>query len=342
MKRLLLAMALLLAPTVGCLNWAFKRNVHQQHIGRALGIAVIFAIVVLSLLELAGRGSTNTQRSAFGYLQVTLGADGRFSTSKTVVAAWTMIFAFSLVVLSAMVWLAHVSADTSFGGDWNPYLLLLGGPFASAVAAKAITVGNITTKSSAKTATTAASGTAAPTATTVTTSPQLSDLVTNDAGDSDLIDTQYMIFTLVAVVYFVGSFISNVLDYANQTKKLPVSGVGLPPIPAALLGLTSLAALTYVGNKATQTTGLPSLAMKPVVLAQAATVPMPSLSASATPLNTVVVCLDSANAAQPVTNMSVNPAAKNVVFTPPQILGDYQISVVAPDITVGPLSLTVK
>jgi hypothetical protein len=67
----------------------------------------------------------------------------------------------------------------------------------------------------------------------------------NDNGDTDLVDTQYVLFTAVAVAYFVGTLVMTTIDYLHGSR----TDVGLPEIPSALLGLTSLSALTYVGNK---------------------------------------------------------------------------------------------
>jgi hypothetical protein len=67
----------------------------------------------------------------------------------------------------------------------------------------------------------------------------------NDNGDTDLVDTQYVLFTAVAVAYFVGTLVVTTVDYLHGSR----ATVGLPEIPSALLELTSLSALTYVGNK---------------------------------------------------------------------------------------------
>ena len=96
-----------------------------------------------------------------------------------------------------------------------------------------------------KTNTTAASDTAVPTVTTSQAQATAGDLIMNDNGDTDLVDTQYALFTLVAVAFFVGTLVVITLDSLHGSRAV----VGLPQIPAALLGLTSLSALTYVGNK---------------------------------------------------------------------------------------------
>ena len=58
-------------------------------------------------------------------------------------------------------------------------------------------------------------------------------------------DTQYTLFTLVAVAYFVGTLVVTTLDYLHGSEPSWAS----PRFRPRSLGLTSLSALTYVGNK---------------------------------------------------------------------------------------------
>ena len=193
------------------------------------------------------------ERKKYGYLEVLIGADGFASTSKTAVWLWTLIFASTLIMLAGMVWWGGLSVDDAYGSDWDAYLLLLGGPFASAVLAKGITANKAETTSlnTTSAASESAVGTAAP-AGSDTSGPKVTDLGKGNNGDGSMADTQYVIFTLVAMVYFVGSFVQRVIMYGNGDAET----IQLPPIPAALLGLTGLAALTYVGAKTTESSGL--------------------------------------------------------------------------------------
>lgn len=64
-------------------------------------------------------------------------------------------------------------------------------------------------------------------------------------GDDDAVawaDLQYVVFTLIALVYFAAQFLA---QPAN----------GLPPVPAALLTLMSISASGYVANKVVNTRG---------------------------------------------------------------------------------------
>src|SRR5690606_15631668 len=70
------------------------------------------------------------------------------------------------------------------------------------------------------------------------TKTQLKQVAVNDGGGTDMVDAQYLLFNLIAQVYFVIAVVRN--------------GV-LPEIPAVLLAMTSLTAATYVGAKAART-----------------------------------------------------------------------------------------
>ncbi|MFE7226991.1 hypothetical protein ACFU7D_19510 [Nocardioides sp. NPDC057577] len=224
----------------------------KSELGWALVVTTMAIAVFLYFFDRVGKGVKDPLRGRYGFLEATIGADGRVSTSKTVVWLWTIIFAATLLFLSCVTFFGDLSADEAFGTDWDAYLLLLGGPFASAVAAKAITVGKAGGETGTKAPTEAATG-AGQTTTSVTAKgePNLADAVMTDTGETSLADSQYVVFTFVAIAYFVGALITNVIDYALGNAEL-----GLPAIPNALLGLTSLAALTYVGAKAAAKEGV--------------------------------------------------------------------------------------
>ena len=96
-------------------------------------VSAVLVAGILALLE--GAASTATPgREELGYLQAILGADGRISTSKTVVFLWTLILAAVLTQLTIVVVFSTGLEPTKiFGSDWGSVLLLLCGPFASAV-----------------------------------------------------------------------------------------------------------------------------------------------------------------------------------------------------------------
>lgn len=66
--------------------------------------------------------------------------------------------------------------------------------------------------------------------------PSPADLVQNDSGNADLGDLQYVLFNVVALIFFYG-----------EIFRAPQRGV--PTIPDVLLGLTSVSAVGFVGKK---------------------------------------------------------------------------------------------
>jgi hypothetical protein len=231
-------------PAALAIYSATQEGERAEDVGVAYVAAAVFALVALIVLEKTSTGATKVKRR-IGYAQIILGADGRLSTSKAVTGLWTMYFVLALVLLTTLTFTSSLTAQQAFGGDWNAYFLLLGGPFAAAVAAKGIVTAKVQKDPTSKTNTDAASETAVATAATTAADATAGDLIMNDNGDTDLVDTQYVLFTAVAVAYFVGTLVMTTIDYLHGSR----TDVGLPEIPSALLGLTSLSALTYVGNK---------------------------------------------------------------------------------------------
>ena len=119
---------------------------------------------------------------------------------------------------SGSVTIVHGTRQVARGLQ-EEYLLLLGGPFAAAVLAK------YTASAQAATKTTAAPGDAAP-----------SQLVTNDNGDTDLGDFQYVLFNAIGLTFFLGDFIG---DLAN----------GFPVLPPLLTGLLLTSTAGYGAKK---------------------------------------------------------------------------------------------
>jgi hypothetical protein len=214
----------------------------------ALGVAWILVLVA----EVDGSGSI-TNQNAFGHLTAVLllllftlavralggtptgfvmGKDNRVSTSKVQVVIWTYAVAGAVLSLIAATW---VGPDTGFDRlsdsdfDFEPYLVLLGGPIAAAVLARAIVGSQVASGQAIK----------------PPGEPSPSQIFTNDSGQGDLVDAQYLLFNLVALIYFFGGFLES-----------PSSG--LPDIPTILYALTGASAAGYVANKAI-TTGPPMM-----------------------------------------------------------------------------------
>jgi hypothetical protein len=158
-----------------------------------------------------------------------MGSDGRVSTSKTVTVAWTYSVASALLSIVIAKWMGHGHAygEQIKHGVQGEYALLIGGPIGAAILAKGIV------------STQVANGASKPAAD----SAHAADVVTNDNGQTDLGDLQYVIFNTVTLVFFFGEFWSK--PY-----------LGLPTIPDVLLGLTSVSAVGYVAKKALPSGGL--------------------------------------------------------------------------------------
>lgn len=165
-----------------------------------------------------------------------IGADGRVSTSKTVAVAWTYSVASGLLSIVIAKWMGHGHAygDQVKRGLQGEYALLIGGPIGAAILAKGIVSTQVVNGASKP-----AAGSA-----------RAADLVSNDNGQTDLGDLQYVIFNTVALVFFFGEF------WANPQ-------LGLPTIPDVLLGLTSVSGVGYVAKKALPSGGLRVMKVDP-------------------------------------------------------------------------------
>lgn len=181
---------------------------------QAFGTGTVF--VGLALLTLLGGRS-------YGAFSALIGADRRTSTSKTQAGLWTVVLAWGIAYLLGRHLFEHQPLHYVLPQDtWDQYLLLLGGPFAAAVLAKGIVTYKLENGTLTKT-------TLGPDAATI------NQVLQDDANQTDLVDSQYFLFNLVAIVYFL-----------VQIARKPV----LPTMPAVLLAATSGAAALYVGYKA--------------------------------------------------------------------------------------------
>lgn len=174
--------------------------------------------------ERIGRGLTATQvrRQRRSWLAtVIVGADNRTSTSKTVAFAWTLAVVWGLLALMFALWLGDDTGWNAQGGLklQDEYLLLLGGPYAAAVLAKAITSGRSETKADGEPGGASAA-----------------QLVTDDAGDAELGDLQYALFNVIALLFFLGAFI-------GDTEH------GFPQLPDLLTGLALTSVAGYSAKK---------------------------------------------------------------------------------------------
>jgi len=199
--------------------WAIYSGLHGWS---AQVMAAIVTGVGLALVALIGGRYR-------GFFSPLIGGDGRASTSKTSVALWTVVLLWGLAYLLGEVIYDNANLDTVIPQlQLDDYLILLGGPFAAAVIAKGAVSYKMSNGSLQKTvdsdSTTASAG------------KLFGDLFKNDKDSADLVDTQYLLFNLLALAYFVLAF----------RKDSPAV---LPAMPPVLLGLTGSAAALYSGNK---------------------------------------------------------------------------------------------
>jgi hypothetical protein len=199
---------------------------HGSH--RQAWYSAALALVVLGIALLLPAFANGRP---FGIWQVLLGKDRRISTSKVQIFLWTLLVEFMLVYFTSRTWFGHVPnlfAGIVPGGDnsgtgsaWPDYIVLLGGPFAALVVAKTAVTTKVNNGTLQKTPADDAGA-----------SPL--QVVTNDAGAPDLVDTQYFLFNLAALTFvIVGIATTN----------------ALPQIPGLLLALTGTSAAAYAANK---------------------------------------------------------------------------------------------
>lgn len=267
------------------------------------------------------------------------------STSQTVVYGWTGVFASALVITTSLTVFGPLTPEQAFqtGSNWDAYLLLLGGPFASAVIAKGIVSYQTQQDPNAKSGTLATASSANTMSTTVADGPSAADIFSGDGNEPSVVDTQYSIFSLIAIFYFVGLFMANLDKYAAGAVSAS-KAEWFPQIPSALLGLTSLAALTYVGNKAVQTQGLRVVSFSPnpapansPVLAE-----LVNLASTATQANVTIWVMDAAGSNQSLGVTAVDATRNTVNFTSPAAPGTYTVMIAEPDKFTGPVTLVVR
>ncbi len=215
----------------------------------------IYAIAAAALALLLVALWILTKTSGKGHLSsIVIGKDNRTSTSKVGIALWTLLIVWAILafVIAGEFVKIHSCAAASTdavtkckadplglmqlswrkflaGGLAQGYLVLLGLPATAAVAAKGITQSKDASKTSPKTQAKAASSNQP--------AKRIAQIFSDDDGNTDIGDLQYMMFTTVLAIYFVAEFVQP-------------NGLGLPAIPSTLLGLTSVSGALYVAKKA--------------------------------------------------------------------------------------------
>lgn len=186
------------------------------------GLAAISGLLQVIVVAVATAGTAAKQH---GLAALFIGTDNRTSTSKLQAFLWTYAVLWAMTSLLAG---AGVEAFNTALGDnvRDEYLLLLGGPYAVAIGAKAITTDKVSKDPESKPPK-KGGGTAA---------ERVAEVVTNDQGSVDLGDFQYAVFTLFTLVYFVWAFVAD-------------PGAGLPPVPGTLLILMGVSQAAYITKK---------------------------------------------------------------------------------------------
>lgn len=218
----------------------------------AAWITAALLAALLLLAHLAIRGGTAPDdpvaRRRRGLRSLTVGADGRVSTSKVQAVLWT------LAVFYALVFMLLVSGTTNCGGALDSgalrasfcnqvnrglqaeYYVLLGFPLGVALAAKALVSNKVSAGELVKKPMEHEDDNAGP----------IGDILANDAGEADLVDSQYFAFNLLTLGFFFVQFLSHPAN-------------GLPDIPPTLLALSGVAAAVYTTKKALETSDAPAV-----------------------------------------------------------------------------------
>ena len=242
-----------------------------------------------------------------------VGKDNRTSTSKVVVFAWTFAIVFGLASLIIAKWLGSSAGYDKLiaNGLQEQYLLFLGGPYAAAVLAKYKAVAD-------------AQGDAGKSVAPVgNASPR--QLVADDSGDGDLGDFQYVLFNVVALGWYLGTFVPHLMS-------------GLPQVPDLLAGLALTSAGGYSAKK------LISQAAPRLTALHPASAP-PSIATAESQVEvwgrSLIVPADAApggTGLPPV--VSVGGRSAQVLATS-QPLGVDRVTVKVPsDVTLGPAKVT--
>jgi hypothetical protein len=223
-------------------------------------LAVVAQVILLWYQGLAGKapGRRDGENLAFrrrGLKAAVIGQDGRASTSKTQVVLWTAAVVWALVdlLLLARAYSGGNPFINAVTTNWHPeYLVLLGLPVAAATIAKATVAntnngrGPVTNENAAQLVQQAGLKRVYVRDSVPERSrgffTGIAELLTGDNDTVDWADFQYVVFTLITLVYFAAQFLARPSD-------------GLPPVPAALLTLMGVSATAYTANKIVNTSG---------------------------------------------------------------------------------------
>ena len=181
------------------------------------GWSEFWALLLVLLLAFA----IHRNGKSFFYSLI-LGVDKRWSTSKASATLWTfgLLFVFFVIAFhTGGHGLDHLKLD-------QQYILLLGIPAGAAVAARAI--------KQSKTGGVPPADRPQPTVV-----QGLGQLLSDDDGNADLLDSQYFLFSVLLMGYFLLQFMTG-------------ESTTLPTLPNTLVGLTGVSAVAYTAKKGTE------------------------------------------------------------------------------------------
>ena len=253
-------------------------------------LAFLSVGVGLLILHLIGLGN-----GKYGVMRPLIGADRRFSTSLATLGLWTLLI---VTALAYLLFRSQLVPGTDLDEllppeNWEQYLVLLGGPFAAAILVKGIVTYKLANGTLQK---------------TESSNAELRQVATNDGGGSDIVDTQYLLFNLVAQVYFVVALM--------RTGRLPV-------LPEVLLALTSLTAATYVGNKfaARNAPTITSVAPRSITTGSTVTVMGTNFDPNGSIVDGRIVTVTITGLTEPISVPAPNYTDTIVRFTAPNVSG---------------------
>lgn len=224
-----------------------------------LALAAMALLLIIShALIVAGqpnssenKGNNNVANRRRGVKALVMGADGRASTSKLQAVLWTfaVFYAFVFLLVWGRSWGcdqeglgpediatcnraadSRVSFSEIAGRDLQAdYYVLLGFPLGVAVAARSLSTAKVASGTITKAPNEESQGVA----------QGLREIISNDRGETDLLDFQYFAFNLLTLAFFGTEFLTNPAQ-------------GLPDLPATLIGLSGLSAAAYTARKALQ------------------------------------------------------------------------------------------
>jgi hypothetical protein len=215
-------------------------------------LALAIPLALLRALATTGPkpGDTLAQRRRRGLGGLVIGYDGRASTSKTQAVLWTFAVFYGIAFM--LLWGRSVGcgdADKHDGprcqaaadrraafddftnrGLQPQYFVLLGFPITVAIAAKAITTSQVEEGAIAKQTLTEDEGEGG-------LRQGIRELASNDNGETDLVDFQYLSFGALTLAFFFIEFSTH-------------PGNGFPDLPPTLVALSGVSAAGYTTKKA--------------------------------------------------------------------------------------------